>query len=397
MAIDIDLLFNSETVQQFLDTALGQHALYIEGSAAKFDEVVSWAVLNRMLAYGGLEHPRLRLELGGDEIAPQRYLRQRSNGYRRPLVGELTELLRQGAILGIEAAEDLHEPISEVCQTLEALLGPPVRADLYASGNDGPNRDLQWNDHETLLCQVSGRKEWSLFQPTTYYPVEKTSQPTPTGAVRWRGALLPGDMLYIPRGWWYCDRTLGVPALYLALTFRSARGIDVAWRVLRRADERKLMRADIPRCLNVDAFSAYLTSLQAELIELATEPGLVLNTVRDLRQAHDPRVEFHLPWTAAANPLPPSDEYVLIPLLRVLEEEMWKHPRPDGKCHIAFNGRVLGLDQEMATLLGHIWGPPLLTVSELLGSSDHGLPTDRVLRYLSEMIKIGIVTARATR
>lgn len=397
MAIEIDLLFNPETVKQFLETALGQHALHIEGPGAKFDEVVSWAVLNRMLAYGGLEHPRLRLELGGAEIAPERYLRQRNNGYRRPLVGELTQLLHQGAILGIEAAEDLHEPISEACQALEALLGPPVRADLYASGNDGPSRDLQWNDHETLLCEVSGHKEWSLFQPTTYYAVDKTSQPTPAGAANWRGVLSPGEMLYIPRGWWYCDKPLGEPALYLALTFRSPRGIDVAWRVLRRAEERKLMRADIPRNVSVDASSAYLTSLQVELNELATEPGLVLNTLRDLRQAHDPCVEFQLPWTVAANPLPPSDEYVLIPLLRLLEEEMWTHPRPDGKCHIPFNGRVLGLDQEMATVLGNIWGRPLLTVSELLRSSSHGLPTDRVLRYLSEMIKIGIVTARPTR
>jgi hypothetical protein len=397
MSLDLTSLLSPHDVQSFLLDVLGRHALHIEGPPAKFRETVSWEVLSCLLSYGGLGYPRLQLISGDKEIAAAEYSRTGAGGYPQLLVAELTDLLRNGATLAIDAAELLHEPISELCHAFERALEVRVKADLYASWNDGSPRDLQWDDHETFLCQVSGRKEWSLFQPTAYYPVGTVEHPKPTAAPQWQGTILPGHVLYIPRGWWYCDKGLQEPALYLALTFSNPRGIDIVWHVLRRAAQQHLLRMDVPRFARSEIQAIYLTRLQAELNELCTQPGLVLESLRRLKESNEARSEFQLPWTVTANPLPPCDDYVLIPLLRVLGEDTLVHPERDGAFQILLNGRALRIKREEVDILRQVWGPPPLTLRGLLEKCGEKPPMSRTLQHLSGMIRAGLVTARKPR
>src|SRR5438128_713893 len=146
MALAPDILFSPDGVEAFTGEALGRHALYVEGTSRKFEELVCWKTLNRLMAYGGLSYPRLRLTNGNRELSDAEYSRRSRNGYSRLRVAEVNALLRNGALLEIEAIEQLHEPLSELCGSLESILHVPVQADLYASWRDGPGRDPQWND-----------------------------------------------------------------------------------------------------------------------------------------------------------------------------------------------------------------------------------------------------------
>ncbi len=395
MAPDIDTIFFPDGVDSFVDEALGRHALYLRGVSDKFGDVVSWKVLNHLLAYGGLAYPRLRLISGSSDLPATHYSRTGPDGYPHLLVAELASFLREGATLAISGMERLHEPVSGLCRTLERKLGIPLQAELYASWNDNPRRGFQWNDHETLVFQISGEKNWCLFQPTAYHPTAHFSQPQPNRVPNWEGPLLAGDLLYIPRGWWYSDSPLGEPSLYLTVTFSNPRGTDMLWRLCQRADLIDVLRMDVPRFATLEDQSSYLSCFQKEVADLCGRPGLFLGLVKDLQQASGPWAHFGLPWSVAANPLPPAEGYILVSLLRFPSAEMIGWRESDGSIRILHNNQVHTLDDGAARVLDLIGRCPDLTVRDLLDRCGENMPPVRVLEHLSGLIKMGVVSARA--
>lgn len=281
------------------------------------------------LSFGGLGYPRLRLIVGNDELPASEYSRTGRNGYPRLLVGELTGLLRSGAMLA-DALEQLHEPVSDLCGALERVLRTAVQADLCASWSDQGLRLPAWNDHDTLLLQVEGIRLWRLFQPTTYHPTGNSNPPKPFGEPRWEGRVAPGNLLYIPRGWWFCDTSIESPAIYMALTFKPLRGVDILWRLFERASTIDLMRMDVPYLGTQDAQNAYIMWFQKELRELMARPGLLLGPKKHFEESSEPRTVFNLPWSAAAAPLPLTPEHRLVALLRFGDGVwLWRKHRGD--------------------------------------------------------------------
>ena len=138
--MDIASIFPPEDFVVFVNEALGRHAMHVEGGPEKFRDLMSWPRINLLLAYGGLAHPRLRLIVGDREVPPNAYSRSGRSGYPRLLVSEMTALIRGGAMLAIDAIDELEVSISSLCRALEMHLGLPVDAELYATCLDGDVR-----------------------------------------------------------------------------------------------------------------------------------------------------------------------------------------------------------------------------------------------------------------
>lgn len=394
MALDIDKIFQPDGMDAFLRRALGIHALHLEGDPDRFRGVISWHTLNHLVAYGGLTFPRFRLIQGDRHLDESLYLRRDSRGYPRPLVSETNALLREGALLAIDGLELLHEPVAELCEAIEAAVQVPVAAELYASWREGAQRGPQWDGHEAILLQVEGRKAWRLFEPTANYPIAGFPVPQPVGDPRWSGTVGAGDLLYIPRGWWYQDEAFADPVLYLALTFQNPRGADMLAWLLGKAHEQQLLRKDIPRFQAAGVQSSFLTMAQRELVHLANEPGLLLDLLRELQESSDPRAEFHFPWSAAANPLPPFGDWRLIPLLRFPAAFSMGWRVTTEEVMLPHNGAAVKLDWEAGRILELICASSGATVRSLVDSCGDQMPRDRVLGHLLELIRLGLVTIR---
>ncbi len=187
--------------------------------------------------------------VGDREVPPNAYSRSGRSGYPRLLVSEMTALIRGGAMLAIDAIDELEVSISSLCRALEMHLGLPVDAELYATCLDGDVRPPSWNDHETLLLQIGRAKQWSLFQPTEYYPVgggwilwhrrtsrdglAKTSEPGTCCIFRAAGGTRSGSA--------------GAILVFLVVSFSNPRGVDVIMRVLEKLSDKEIIRTDIPR------------------------------------------------------------------------------------------------------------------------------------------------------
>jgi hypothetical protein len=304
-------------------------------------------------------------------------------------------LVRDGATLTIDAIEQLHEPISELARMLESALLVPIQVDLYASWQDKPLRGLRWDDHDTLLFQITGQKNWSLFQPTAYYPTIGQSPPEPNGEPNWSGAVHPGDLLYLPRGWWYRDSALDGPALYLAATFKRLRGMDLMVRLLERSSGTDLLRADIPRLPSEQ--NAYLAFFEREVADLCVAPGLLLGLLKEAQDASEPRVAFGFPWCAGPDVLPPSDDYEIFSLRRFPRSELPAIGGDDGLIEFRHGSRVFRLGTIPVRMLERLSRPPVVNIRDLLREYGDEMPPLSVLGHLSDLIERGLASAREPR
>src|SRR5262245_51680791 len=113
------------TTEKFLKDDWCRSFRYIPGWKGKFSELFNWTHLNQILNQHRLEPPRLRLALEGKAIPPDTYIkyqrsrRRHSSPIPRVLSTQLTEHLHQGATLVLDAADELHEPLTQLAESLE--------------------------------------------------------------------------------------------------------------------------------------------------------------------------------------------------------------------------------------------------------------------------------------
>ena len=374
----------------FTDRVMGQLALYIAGFPAKFADLFSWLELNRLLEFGGLASPRLRIISQGLEMSPDLYLGVGASGYPRPRPPKIYSALRSGGVLVIQSVEELCERISRLCQMCELKLQVPVMADLYANCASSDAGGLRWNDQELLLLQLDGSRAWRLYPPTGLSPVPPNSPPEPTGEPAWEGVLTAGDLLYLPRGWWYADRWVN-SALYLAMKFRNPTGLDVLHRVVHQMVSHEDIRADCPRFGNLERHSAFLRVLQSEVLEQCARPGLILAFLKECADTAEPRVRFNLPWSAAPIPLPPSEDLVALPLLRFPHSESIIHSRSDDAVEVLLDGKVVRLPEEVADIFQLVCEAPRPTVRSLREVCSQIMSEDKFVSSLSDLITCGMV------
>jgi hypothetical protein len=390
----LDELLAPHSEQEFLGDVLGKSALYLKGSEGRFCKLVSWPILNHLLEYGGLAYPRLRLISAGSELSEHDYLATGPNGYCRPIVEGLCSALRDGATLAVEGFQELHEPVDAFCQSLELRLGVPVAADLYASCQAGVCGTLRWNDHEVIALQVEGSKAWRLHCPSTRNPTAMSPPPEPEGDAAWDGVLHSGDLLYLPRGWWFIDSPLDEPSLFLAITFRLPTGVDILRRLVIKTEGNALLREYCPCYGDPVRQSMFVALVQREVSEAARQPGILLGLLKEIRAGAAPRIRFDLPnGTGRNQPLPRSGAMV-VPLLRFPNMAAVKHLEGQDLIEIYTNGRFSRFPEEVALVLERVSYSPLATVQTVVDACAGAVSEDRVLAALLELERHGIVSLR---
>jgi Cupin superfamily protein len=279
--LTLDALFAPHGANSFFTEVLGKSALHLPGEAGKFTHLISWRDLNRLLEFGGLSFPRLRVVKGGQELPGDLYCGPGRSGYPRPLVRELTSLLRDGSVLAIQCIDELHEPTAALCQALEGGLGLPVQADLFADCHDAPVAPGRWSEQDVIVVQIEGRREWTLYSPVLGVSGETTD---PTGEPAWRGLLSAQDLLYVPRGWWCWNEPVSDQALCLGLRFKNPTGLDTVVGLTQRLAAFPIMGSNIPLFGGPEAQASFLSNIQRMLTMACTEPGLILGCSADLRR-----------------------------------------------------------------------------------------------------------------
>ena len=234
-----------------MQTVLGREARRTRLPEGRAAALFGWPQLNAALAEHRLAPPRLRLERAGGDATAGLFKARRSRRGAALLdldPAVLMERLREGATLIVDAVNELSPPLQALCAGLSAEFAASCQANMYACWGTTQGFDVHWDDHEVFVVQVEGRKEWALYGATEASPTRRGAGPqaNPPETPAERIVLEPGDVLYLPRGYWHAAVGLGGPTMHLTigLTRKSASDF-LHWLADEMLDVAEV-RADLP-------------------------------------------------------------------------------------------------------------------------------------------------------
>jgi hypothetical protein len=223
-----------------------------------------------------LEPPRLRLFQNGDELHPGEYLRFQENRRRQAVrmldPAVVTDLLDAGVTLVLDGLETFDPVVEVATRALRWWSRELVQVNAYLTTRSAGGFPLHWDDHDVIIVQVAGDKQWDVRGATRVAPMYRDAAPNqlPSAESVWRGVLRPGDVLHIPRGHWHqaARAEHDEPAsLHLTFGFTRRTGVDwLAW-IADKAREQEIFRRDLTRSpADRETESAQLREAAVELV-----------------------------------------------------------------------------------------------------------------------------------
>jgi ribosomal protein L16 Arg81 hydroxylase len=227
MTANLKDLVAPEDVKSFLENKWGRTFTHIQGAPEKFSGLMPWNVLSAILEEHHLSRTRFRLYKKGKELDRSKY--EHETGIK---FSEFERELAMGATLVIDAIDQFFAPLHDVMVSLQETFHSRTTANLYAAWRRDNGFNLHWDQQDTLILQVSGRKRWKVYSPTDpspLYPLHKQSQnpPRPSDRPTWNKILNSGHLLHIPRGYWHVAYPLDEPSIHLTITVVPVTGRDV--------------------------------------------------------------------------------------------------------------------------------------------------------------------------
>jgi ribosomal protein L16 Arg81 hydroxylase len=263
-------LFAPLGAKEFLTEFYGRKALRLPGDPGRFARFFSWDVLNQVIESHRPQPPRLRVVKLGQKIDPKDYSSPVKQG--RDLVTRLDwrllhEQLRAGATLKLDDVDEMHEPLARLCRGLELELCNHVQVNVYAGWFEQQGFETHWDDHDVFIAQIAGPKHWRVFEPTRKFPITEDYklELAPPAQPWWEGDLEPGEILYIPRGWWHDAVPRGEPTLHLTFGMYRETGLDLAKAVVASLAQYDELRQDLPRFAPAEEQRQYLATFRERL------------------------------------------------------------------------------------------------------------------------------------
>ncbi|ETA00297.1 hypothetical protein ThrDRAFT_04512 [Frankia casuarinae] len=183
-----------------------------------------------------LVSPQMRCFQNESELHPNSLLQMNTTrrGQVTPMVDmrRLAGLLQSGCTLVLDAVNHFDPTLEVACRAFQWWLRAPVQANVYLTTGDAAGFSLHWDDHDVIVLQLAGDKEWEVRGPSRRAPMYRDAAPNtePPKDIVWSGTVNTGDVLYIPRGHWHrASRTSRGDGFSLHATFGFTRRTGVDW------------------------------------------------------------------------------------------------------------------------------------------------------------------------
>jgi ribosomal protein L16 Arg81 hydroxylase len=307
----------------FLSEYYCRAPLHIGGEAARFSHLLSWDDLNTAANLLRLRRPLLRLAMNGKILPEQAYSTEAHNSgaaFWRPDWRAVRRLLKEGATLLLDRIEETHAPIRDLCGMLEVELGANTFADAFASWQQTQGLPVHWDVEEVFVLQLAGTKHWRVTKPDRLHPTQKDKTHRTTRCpeeVFWQGDLSPGDLLYIPGGWWHEAVAVSNRTLHVAVSQLPATGLTAMNGVLRALEDDELARTPLPRFANESEQQNYILRLRG-LVDEKLRGQTVKSILANLDARATGRTRLSMPWSSG-------------PEVETIPADAWIHwlpPRP---------------------------------------------------------------------
>ena len=385
-----DILRPTEPAAFFADVWRRKFQL-MTGPEDRFSDLFGWNDLNHIVKYHHIEPPRVRVVQKGRTLPPDTFTETRSKTagrgtHQQISAPELAELLRRGATLIVNGISDMHPRLKALVVNMERALHTKVNMNLYAGWRTDNGFDHHWDNHDFFILQVAGRKKWEVYEDTRPQPLEAENSMTrrPKNPL-WSGVLTPGDVLYVPRGWWHIAYPADEPCMHLTTGVTTVTGHDFMEWLSQRTLKEHAFRKDLPLIDGRDALAAHLGTLREALNEVWTD-GLVDEFIlwRE-RKAHHGR-DPGFPEVAMRDPLPAPPAELRLAVDRPVEV---REIAAAGVVEINIMGRAWRYPGKAAKMVRALAAGGTGTVDELAVHCDPGMPDEKRRDVLRSMVTDG--------
>ncbi|MBQ0985472.1 cupin [Streptomyces sp. F63] len=183
-----------------------------------------------------LNRPQFRCFQKGEEVHPAIYytdsVSPRGQSISMVNMRSLGRLLGEGATVIMDQA-NVFDPTMEVaCRALQWWSRERVQVNAYLTTNDASGFPLHWDDHDVVIVQLAGEKEWEVRATSRAVPMYRDADPnsTPSDEIIWSGLMRTGDVMHIPRGHWHqATRTGSGSGKSLHVTFGITKRTGASW------------------------------------------------------------------------------------------------------------------------------------------------------------------------
>ncbi|OII60323.1 cupin [Streptomyces sp. CC53] len=203
-----------------------------------------------------LYRPQFRAFQKGEEVHPAVYFTDTVSprGQSIPMANmhRLGDLLRDGATLIMDQLNTFDPTMEAVCRALQWWTHERVQVNAYLTTNEASGFPLHWDDHDVIVVQLAGEKEWEIRGTSRTAPMyrDADANDVPSGTVIFDGTLQAGDVMHIPRGHWHqATRTGSGSGFSLHATFGVTKRTGASWMTWLGdwCREREIFRHDLDR------------------------------------------------------------------------------------------------------------------------------------------------------
>lgn len=272
----LEEILHPVTPAQFRADHEGRQPLHIpaaDGSDKR--ALLTWDAFNGLLNQSNVwDSERLKLMRHDDAVPPEQYCRRKRTPEGliwRPSPAKVEVFLSAGASILANDVMTLHSPITHAGVALGETLAAEVGASVFCSFKGGRAVATHYDVHEVFAVQTEGEKVWNLYEGRVINPVGYPPGMTQTDFNKDCGRLVstitmkPGDVLYMPRGFYHDTVTPDQPSLHVSFTVMPLTGRSILSLLDGPALQDAAFRAWLPAA---DAEGGAL--LQTRLSELAT-------------------------------------------------------------------------------------------------------------------------------
>jgi len=227
--VDLSELIAPLAPEQFLGEYWGRKPVHIPAPAGTNRQaVIGWARLNALLGvrtHWGAEH--IKLLLNSAPVSPDFYMDPvpGRGGVRRLANPAKVEMfLAMGASLVADAVEEVAPEIRRLTDALARQFAARAEANLYCSFQGIQAFASHCDLHEVFAIHCVGEKRWRIYANRAENPIAplqgddaQARIDAAKGPVLMDVTLRPGDVLYIPRGYFHDALASSAESLHLTI------------------------------------------------------------------------------------------------------------------------------------------------------------------------------------
>ncbi len=287
------------TRDRFFDEYYEKKPLHIEGSPDKVENVCSWDAFNELLHKTGIWSDQTFKMVIDTERVPAAEFCERTPGRDGfslyvPAPAKVQAHLDNGASIVLDLIETLTPGIRAVTEALQMALAERISCNAYCSQNQRRAFPSHFDTMEVFALHIEGRKTWRVYEGRFEDPLEAdgyvhTSFP-PEHHEKAKGGVLmeiemkPGDLLYLPKGWYHDALASSEACLHLSFGTAQTTGLNFINWIARGLDEVAVFRRPMPPHDQPAAYAAHIGELREALADVLVRPE-VADQFRDEQRA----------------------------------------------------------------------------------------------------------------